>query len=592
MIKLCDNNPVHPNLRMTTEDMYDSLIARLEAIDSIDRISMDYEYLSCPQPHIRFEFISFERITSIRGIVTSPHWKPLIPQYIDYLNKRIKETHNSLLKSRYYAILALSFGKEKEEAYHSNVSCLKEITHTICDYGTLFEVLYSLIEIYFLIKTKPNPSIDESIKDILNDKDILYINKVHIINIITVSENKNFKVENIDGISDVCELLITNTDNPNLKKRLIENAIKICSKLIGKDSVRYPLEIKKFQEALADNEYNFILDDDGTNIVTPHQNHHILQRIFSLYHCAGAIEKRDKAEQELIKIKNKLQYPSFSQRLYTDSGETFVNQMINSARDANLDSFLFGLSQNLFLTIPCSAIFDKCAEQMDSIDGFQTVNIDINNNSAPVSEGKTHEDSKYRIMGQYLNPITETFTTILLHKIVEKTVTYNKVKTFLLKNTIFGQVYTTRNGMPCRFFDLVELPIHDFFIQLKRVTLHKAINFTIPLDTLSIKIERILRDMLYLNGYSTMKQLPNGKEQMFLLDDILKSEGIKTIYPKDDIDYLKYILTDSGLNIRNSAAHGFYDNTYYITKVGLHYCMFLFVAIIRLAVNYNLKQQS
>ena len=66
--------------------------------------------------------------------------------------------------------------------------------------------------------------------------------------------------------------------------------------------------------------------------------------------------------------------------------------------------------------------------------------------------------------------------------------------------------------------------IHDFFIQLKRVTLHKAINFTIPLDTLSIKIERILRDMLYLNGYSTMKQLPNGKEQMFLLDDILKSE--------------------------------------------------------------------
>lgn len=229
---------------------------------------------------------------------------------------------------------------------------------------------------------------------------------------------------------------------------------------------------------------------------------------------------------------------------------------------------------------------------MDSIDGFQTVNIDINNNSAPVSEGKTHEDSKYRIMGQYLNPITETFTTILLHKIVEKTVTYNKVKTFLLKNTIFGQVYTTRNGMPCRFFDLVELPIHDFFIQLKRVTLHKAINFTIPLDTLSIKIERILRDMLYLNGYSTMKQLPNGKEQMFLLDDILKSEGIKTIYPKDDIDYLKYILTDSGLNIRNSAAHGFYDNTYYITKVGLHYCMFLFVAIIRLAVNYNLKQQS
>ena len=89
MIKLCDNNPVHPNLRMTTEDMYDSLIARLEAIDSIDRISMDYEYLSCPQPHIRFEFISFERITSIRGIVTSPHWKPLIPQYIDYLNKRV-----------------------------------------------------------------------------------------------------------------------------------------------------------------------------------------------------------------------------------------------------------------------------------------------------------------------------------------------------------------------------------------------------------------------------------------------------------------------------------------------------------------------
>lgn len=592
MIKLCDNNPVHPNLRMTAEDMYDSLIAKLETIDSIDRISMDYEYLSCPQPHIRFEYISFEGITSIRGIVTSPHWKPLIPQYIDYLNKRIKETKNSLLKSRYYAILALSFGKEKEEAYHSNVSCLKEITHTICDYGTLFEVLYSLIEIYFLIKTEPNPSIYEFFKDILNDKDILYINKVHIINIITVSENKNFKVENIDGISDVCELLIINTDNPNLKKRLIENAIKICSKLIGKDSIRYPLEIKKFQEVLADNEYNFILDDDGTNIVTPHQNHHILQRIFSLYHCAGAIEKRDKAEQELIKIKNKLQYPSFSLRLYTDSEETFVNQMINNARDANLDSFLVGLSQNLFLTIPCSAIFEKCAEQMDSIDGFQTVNMDINNNSAPVSEGKTHEDSKYRIMGQYLNPITETFTTILLDKIVEKTVTYNKVKNFLLKNTIFGQVYVTRNGMSCRFFDLIELPIHDFFTQLKRVTLHKTINFTIPLDTLSIKIERILRDMLYLNGYSTMKQLPNGKEQMFLLDDILKSEGIKTIYSKDDIDYLKYILTDSGLNIRNSAAHGFYDNTYYTTKIGLHYCMFLFVAIMRLAVNYNLKQQS
>ncbi len=592
MIKLSDNNPVHPNLRMTAEDMYDSLIARLEGIDSIDRISMDYEYLSCSQPYIRFEYISFERIASIRGMVTSPYWKPLIPQYIDYLYKRIKETHNSLLQSRYYAILALSFGKEKEEAYHSNVSYLKEITHTICDYGTLFEVLYSLIEIYFLIKTEPNPNIYDFFKDIFKDKDMPYVNKVHILNIITVSENKNFKVENIDGISDICELLTINTDNPNLKKRLIENTIKICSKLIRKDSVRYSLKIKKFQEALADNEYNFILDDDGTNIVTPHQNHHILQRIFSLYHCAGAIEKRDKVEQELIKIKNKLQYPSFLLRLYTDSGETFVNQMINNARNANLDSFLFGLSQNLFLTIPCSAMFEKRAELMYGIDGFQTVNMDINNNSAPVSEEKIHEDIKYRIMGQYLNPITETFTTILLDKIVEKTVTYNKVKNFLLKDTIFGQVYVTRNGMPCRFFDFVELPIHDFFTQLKRVTSHKVINFTIPIDTLSIKIERILRDMLYLNGYSTMKQLPNGKEQMFLLDDILKSEGIKTIYSKDDIDYLKYILTDSGLNIRNSAAHGFYDKMYYTTKIGLHYCMFLFVAIMRLAVNYNPKQQS
>lgn len=73
--------------------------------------------------------------------------------------------------------------------------------------------------------------------------------------------------------------------------------------------------------------------------------------------------------------------------------------MINSARDANLDSFLFGLSQNLFLTIPCSAIFDKCAEQMDSIDGFQTVNIDINNNSAPVSEGKLMKIASIELWG-------------------------------------------------------------------------------------------------------------------------------------------------------------------------------------------------
>lgn len=138
---------------------------------------------------------------------------------------------------------------------------------------------------------------------------------------------------------------------------------------------------------------------------------------------------------------------------------------------------------------------------------------------------------------------------------------------------------------------MVESGIKNLFYQVKKFASGGIADFTLSIDSLCPKIERILREMLHSVNASILKidakSATPKKESMILLDQLLDAVELNNFMTKEDINFFKYVLTKNGLNIRNDSAHGLYNPTFYKSELGLISGFIIFVVILRLAVITN-----
>ena len=103
-------------------------------------------------------------------------------------------------------------------------------------------------------------------------------------------------------------------------------------------------------------------------------------------------------------------------------------------------------------------------------------------------------------------------------------------------------------------------------------------NYIMTVDSMAVKIEGIVRDLVRLNGMSVSKVKENDASEMNL-EDMLADEKIRKFFTSEDRLLFRYILTRRGLNIRNNIAHAFYRPSDYSPEKAL----LLFFCIIRLS---------
>jgi hypothetical protein len=91
-------------------------------------------------------------------------------------------------------------------------------------------------------------------------------------------------------------------------------------------------------------------------------------------------------------------------------------------------------------------------------------------------------------------------------------------------------------------------------------------DFVLATDSLTLKVEYLLREICMKLGIVTFKQRPDNKGQKIvmekLFDDLIRD--LRTSLGDDHYFFIKFIMSDKiGLNLRNQIAHGLMDNIEY-----------------------------
>lgn len=543
--------------------------------------------------YLTYEYISFYTIDYLCQILENDNWANIKDAYKIYLLNRVSTTCSNLNRAQYLTILAKCFKSNVDDAWR----CLKDV---FSDYLLKDKYLYTTKRLFDnlsyvgLPNKKYRDELYKFISDTLIRTDISDANLMHILGWVASSNKFHYQLTKISGIFEISLSLVSKITEPHKRKRIIELALQIREKLKDDDKKKYAAKRKELYEFLADNEYSFILPDDPNNAAVPLYNHMFLRNILQWYTLAGNDVKAAKAEKELLEVKSKLNIPSFPVTLYTPEQVDVLEHKLEFSHRCPASIFLWGLSEDFLKTIPSDAVLNKGAEDFNGPDGFPFTHLDYNCNSENISESEAQIYKKFLIYDIYAKPSIRNFILVFLQRIKKGTLLYKDIHEFFTLNTNFGKTFRSYREEPISYYELVEKGLKHLFYQFKKIVSGNIPDFTLSIDSLCPKIERILREMLHSVNASILKidvkSATPRKETMLLLDQLLNIPEIKNFMTEEDVNFFRYVLTNEGQNIRNYSAHGLYSPSFYKSDTGAISAFMVFVAIIRLAVITNCFQ--
>ena len=131
-----------------------------------------------------------------------------------------------------------------------------------------------------------------------------------------------------------------------------------------------------------------------------------------------------------------------------------------------------------------------------------------------------------------------------------------------MEKKLHGTCQTTRL-FNFSWIHLIAPALHEYFRQIDYYLADETANvpnFVLSLDSLTLKIEGLLRDLCQLTNVVTSKQkLDKSKRTIVYEKDItalLHDDAIKKRFDQDDILFFKFLLTEKwGFNLRHNIAH-------------------------------------
>lgn len=545
------------------------------SIDEVDAQNLTYEY------------ISFSPIDYLIQLLNGDNWAVKKEEYKIYLLNRVATTCSNLNKSQYLTILAKCFKTNVDDAWRCLKTVFSEYLLKKKYHGTT-KILLEHLSSVGIPNKKYRDELYKFISAILSQTDISDENLMFLLGWLSSTNKFKYQLTKIDGIFEVCLSLVSKTKEPPKRKHIIELSLKIREKLSNDDRTKYAANKNELYELLADNEYSFILPDDPNNAAVPIYNHMFLRNILQWYTLAGNNVKAAKAEKELFEVKSKIIIPSSSETIYTPEQIEVLSHKLECAHSCPANFFLYGLSDDFFRTIPSDTLLNKAAKDFSGPDGFSFTHLDYNYNSNNISDAEEQSYKKFYIYDIYVKPSIKNFIIVFLQRIKEGTLCYKDIHDFLALNTNFDKTYRSYRNESISNYELIEKGIKHLFYQFKKIVSGGTPDFTLSIDSLCPKIERILREMLHSVNASILKidvkSATPKKETMLLLDQLLNAPEIMKFMTEEDNSFFRYVLTNAGQNIRNYSAHGLYSPIFYKSDAGTISGFLILVAILRLAV--------
>ena len=222
----------------------------------------------------------------------------------------------------------------------------------------------------------------------------------------------------------------------------------------------------------------------------------------------------------------------------------------------------------------------------------------------PVQHFSSDEEKKnfdvlntYRHQLQFCNRylIREVF----FEAIVAEKLNFDILMDFIRKHCWYGKELSRQfpNNQTVQFnwIDLIGPPLNEYFRQinyhLEDCTANVP-NFVLSLDSLTLKIEGILRDLCHLADVNTSKQKQDRSKRTVVhekdITALLHNDVIKIRFDQDDVLFFRFLLTEqSGFYLRHRIAHCFMLSEDY----NLDYMHLVILALLRLG-KYDFTQDS
>ena len=518
----------------------------------------------------------------------------------NYLIKRHKQTKNPYLKAKYSHILWLSPKKHLRfatDALTQYRKIIRELNSFVWDNDENIEVhslRHNISNAFHLsVSTSKSNEIDKIkklilpiIKNFRLDSDKTYVN-IGLVQLM-LNNPKVFKQVDFDKIEKSCFKYAMKQTSLHSKIDILRVADKVSNKLAIRNSI-YQEQIAKAYEDLSHQR------EDGTNIAAIN----FCQDAIKYYKKLKNTVKVKELEERYKHLKQTMQLRQIKHEF--DLTETvkdskkIADEVLKKPTD-----YIIGFLMYSPLVFPTyQHLYDEAMKQKKE-NSFQFLfGAALYDEFGHTSAHYNDEEEKihFAIMQSFGFTIRMS-SLILLHEIIFRAVEKNKLSSalflnFIRNNSWLGQditiTYKQDEANNFNWLQTLAPGINDFFSQIYFLYQNpiNVPNFVLAIDSLSIKIEGILRDICELRGITTFFQADDGKGRSIVkekdINALLREDTIKNTLSKDDLMLLQFLLVDKvGWNLRNKVAHTLIRNA---DGYGLQYMLLLIVVILKLAKN-------
>jgi hypothetical protein len=487
------------------------------------------------------------------------------------LNPKYKAKYNHLLWNTKHK--HSSFGKKAIDNYFAFLNSISlslddNLSHH--SFETYFQNLFSLAQ-------SSNYKKEEATQFLIS---LLGINKINgykeyaLMKFITENGKKLDKII-LQTFFDYSNKVINNSIYPEFLREYLELQIILCQKLTVAPKPYHNRLAEYYISKSEEQKENFVVHDYYLKALTQYQK-------------AGEKEKIEEVTVLIEKAKKNIDFKSIKFEHTDELLQSYWESIIKMTDELTVKHESNDIYDYLMLS---DRIFPKAsvlAEEVRPVtfDLVSVMNFDINKN---ISGNKKSGINPYFIHIQ--NFSINHIWMVFVKGIKNGKISFETMTEFLKNNTWYGQdfTFTNANGKVEGFnwIELLSPSLFSFFTQSEidiKQNKNNNVGYILPIDSLVLKFEGLLREFSRHIGAQTIEIKENGTQERISFEKLLVNEKLTALIPEDDIALFKFLFTSEGMNLRNNIAHCFYRTKNYSAGTML----LLITALLKLG-NYKLK---
>ncbi len=515
----------------------------------------------------------------------------------EHIKNKYAETNNIYLRVRYAHLLWLSPHKNQkyaQSAIDDYFTIISESDQEIKS-GELNEsphkILYYLKNLFPLsvqIKYRSNEVISLVIEQIKNYKTVKTKNHFLQYNLLRlINDNyKTFKdtpldemIEIIWGISNILE--VDKEYHPAIQMLEIGESL---SKKIGHTKYDW-----KKNEAII---YEKLLAEAKEDLAAISY----CQQALDCYKQIKDSSKIKELEEKFIELKTNVGLQEFSQKIDIEKYIEYCQNVAEEIAKKDSEEILTILMHAKDILPNKKELEEAVKSQAELTPFLHLLTKTIHDQSGNPIQHFSSENEKvyFHLLENYGHALSMQYI-YLIHYIIytcvrENKLTINSVLDFFEKHSWFGKTFTKKiMGKVYSFNWLSQITgsLIEYFVQLKNIihNVNYYPDLVMPTDSLTLKIEGLVRDLCSFNGITTFTQTKDKNDKLIVkekdINMLLREEEIEKIFNPDDLLLFKFLLVEKkGYNLRHKVAHGLMHSSEYSID-NLH---LLFICLLKIGM--------